>query len=302
MARSCHPSMNAPAAPPIPPVSTESRRVRQLRSQIIKDIPRFPNDRATLQELEQKSLASLLIVYLNWAKRYVPPRRRSVVIEPTLTADSRWKALAPRVRQFLDKVSAGADLTPHLSLRAKRNGYTSTNDATAPSDRWEDKDFLLITMGYHHFHLGPQSEHSHTDRTDDVLFAQVTRDTFYAIGLFNHSVFATASSMTAERERMWTLYDRRSSFGRPPGIYLAAGPVTTSGHSLHDVRMAQDYVHVIREIDPKLDELQARSSIFTDLSHHEVKAMKVRWHFNYQDFGLLDRPSHTFFILRKGSL
>jgi hypothetical protein len=294
--------MNSPAVPSTPPAPKEPQRVRQLRSQVIKEIPRFPNNRATLQELERKSLTSLLIVYLNWARRFVPARRRSVVIEPTLTADARWKALAPRVRELLDKVSAGADLTPHLSLRVKRYGYTPSTQATAPSDRWEDKDFLLITMGYHHFHLEPQSEHAHTGRTDEVLFAQVTRDTFHAIALFDHSVFQGGSSMTAERERAWKLYDRRSAIGRPPGVYLAAGPVTTSGHSLNDVRMAQEYVHVIREIDPKLDELQARASVFTGVPHEAVRAMKVRWHFNCQDLGILDRTSGTFFIFRKGPL
>lgn len=246
------------------------------------------------------SLTSLLIVYLNWARRIIPSRLRSVVIEPSLTSDRRWKTLGPSVQQLLEKVRAGEDLTPHLSLRVKYNGYTPASMATAKGDRWEDKDFLLIAMGYHHFHLGPQSQHGHTERTDDVLFAQVTRDKFHAIALFDHSVFDKGTPMSAERERMWKLYDYRSSVGRPPGVYLGAGPVTTSGHSLNDVRMAQDYVRIIREIDPQLDELQVRSSVFPNLPHKVVKAQKLTWHFNAQDLGLLDRTTQTFFVLKKG--
>ncbi|MNL32852.1 hypothetical protein D3C87_1547300 [compost metagenome] len=172
--------------------------------------------------------------------------------------------------------------------------------AATKNDRWEDKDFLLIVMGYHHFHLGPQSQHDHTERTDDLLFAQVTRDKFHAIALFDHSVFNKGSPMSAERERMWKLYNYRSSLGRPPGIYFGAGPVATSGHSVDDVRMAQDYVRTVKEMDPRLDELQARSAVFPDLPHQVVKAQKLSWHFNGQDLGLIDHTTQTFFLLRKG--
>jgi hypothetical protein len=271
-----------------------------LRADIIETVPRFPNDGATLRDLEQMSLASLLVVYLNWARRIIPSRLRNVVIEPSLTVDRRWKRLRPIVQGFLEKVRVGEDLTPHLSLRVKYNGYTPASMAAAKDDRWEDKDFLLIVMGYHHFHLGQQSQHGHTERTDDLLFAQVTRDWFHAIALFDHSVFDKCVPMTAERERMWRLYDYRSSLGRLPGIHLEAGLVATSGHSLNDVRMAQEYARIIREFDPKLDELQTRSAVFPDLPHQVVKAQKLSWRFNGQDLGLIDRATQTFFILRKG--
>lgn len=142
------------------------------------------------------ALTSLLVVYLNWARRIIPPRLRNVLIESSLTADRRWKMLGPSVQQFLEKVRAGEDLTPHLSLRVKYNGYTPASMAAAKGGRWEDKDFLLIAMGYHHFHLGQQSPHGHTERTDDVLFAQVTRDKFHAIALFDHSVFDKGAPMS----------------------------------------------------------------------------------------------------------
>lgn len=284
----------APAAP------TESKRIRRLRAAIIKAVPRFPNNGKTLREVEQMPLTTLFVVYLNWARRTIPSRLRNVVIEPSLTADRRWKVLGPDVRRFFKNVRDGEDLTPYLSLRVKYNGYTSAHAAAGNNDRWEDKDFLLIVMGYHHFHLGPPSEHGHADRTDDLLFAQVTRDKFYAIALFDHSVFDKGSLMSAERERMWKLYDYRSSFGRPPGVYFGANAVATSGHSLDDVRMAQDYVRIVKEMDPQLDDLRARSALFPDLPHEDVKAQKLSWYLNGQDLGLIDHTTQVFFILRKG--
>jgi hypothetical protein len=220
----------------------ESKRIKQLRLAIAKDIPKFPNDRDTLAILEAKPLGSLLIDYANWACRLIPPRRRKVTIEPTLTADPRWKTLTANTKALLERASCGDNLVPNLSLRAFRNGFTSASSSAAKSeDKWEDKDFLLITMGYHHFHLSQVIEAAgHAKRTDDVLFAQVTRDSFDAIGFFDHSVFEPvdpkSQMMTAERERLWGIYERRSSIGRRPGRIYIANLIATSGHSLHHTR------------------------------------------------------------------
>ncbi len=79
----------------------ESKRVKQFRLAIAKEIPKFPNDRETLAILEAKPLGSLLIDYANWACRFIPPRRRIVTIEPTLTAHPRWKVLAANTKALL---------------------------------------------------------------------------------------------------------------------------------------------------------------------------------------------------------
>jgi hypothetical protein len=45
-------------------------------------------------------------------------------------------------------------------------------------------------MGLHHFHLGlTMGAAGHAARTNQVLFASVTRDEFEFLGLFDHSAF-----------------------------------------------------------------------------------------------------------------
>ena len=46
-------------------------------------------------------------------------------------------------------------------------------------------------------------------RTDEVLFASVTCDTFKILGLFDHSVFdwSVDDAMAPERERLWSFHD-----------------------------------------------------------------------------------------------
>ena len=49
-------------------------------------------------------------------------------------------------------------------------------------------------MGYHHLHFdaAPSSQ----VRSDDVLFAHVTRDTLTVVGIFNHTVFEATQTNT----------------------------------------------------------------------------------------------------------
>lgn len=286
----------------------ESKRVRRFRFALAKLIPKFPNNRETLSALEAKSLPSLLVDYINWACRLIPPRPRKVIIEPSLTADPRWKVLAADTKALLRQARRGDDLNPHLSLRALHNGYTPATSIPAPStDKWADKDFFLITMGYHHFHLSQVIETAgHTKRTDEVLFAQVTKEQLTAIGFFDHSVFEPTSlaspTMTTERSRLWETYDRRSSAGRMPGVVYAMPPITTSGHSLFHTRLASDFAQTIYRIDPQLDDLSSRSAFFNTLPHEAVKAMKLQWHLNHLDLGLLDKAASVFHVLRWGPI
>lgn len=289
-------------------ISPESKRLRRFRLDIAKSIPKFPNDRHTLAILEAKSLGSLLIDYVNWAFRLIPPRPRTVTIEPTLTADHRWKALSPDTNALLERIRRGDDLNPNLSLRAFRKGFTPTSLCTAPSpDKWEDKDFFLNTMGYHHLHLSQVIEATgHAKRTDEVLFAQVTRKGFSAIGFFDHSVFdptdQISQAMSAERDRLWQIYEHRNSAGMAPGQIYISTLIATSGHSLHYTRLASEFRRVIDAIDPKLDDLSSRSEVFDTVPHVTVKAMKLRWHLNYLDLGLIDKTTSTFYVLRYGPL
>jgi len=290
----------------VPSNSGEPKRIRKFRLEIAKQIPEFPNNQDTLALLEEKSLGSLLIDYANWVFRYVPPRPRTVYIEPTITADHRWSLLSVETKAFLEKVRLGADLTPYLSLKVHRQGFTPMAASVGSDvDRWADKDFLLTVMGFHHFHLNPVIEaRGHAKRTDDVLFAQVTRDKFSAIGFFDHSVFKptkeVGGEMQAERKRLWKVFDERVTVGMAPGIVYTSSPIATSGHSLHHIRLAMDYARVVAEIDPKLDDPSFRSELFPSIDPALARALKPSWRMNYLDLGLFDKKSNIFFILRKG--
>ncbi len=121
-------------------------------------------------------------------------------------------------------------------------------------DRWADKDMLLNVMGYHHLHL--DAAPSNQMRSDDVLFAHVTRELFTVVAISDHTVFDTIKpNATAERERLWAIFDERSTRGIALGQIVRATPIALSGHALYFTQLAAKYARLVTALDPKLDEL-----------------------------------------------
>ena len=188
-----------------------SKRFQKFRNRLIREIPRIPNDRASLAALESKGNSELLRIYMCWKLRQVAIRPRRVTGQSALKADCRATSLQPNIEAFIRAVEVGADLNRYLSTKAHRHGYVLASDPEIADCRtWEDKDFLLNVLGRHHFHLGLHRDASGMmARTDEVLFGSASRDTIRILGLFDHSVFdwSVDDAMTPERERLWSFYD-----------------------------------------------------------------------------------------------
>jgi hypothetical protein len=274
-------------------------RVRAFKKSLIKVIPRFPNDKASLKEIERKSIADVMIDYVNWQSRYVPPRPRIVTVEPAASAHPRYQTELTGIEAFLSKVRNGEDVTPYLSLEPHTKGYTPAARAVGatPEDRWSDKDQVLNVMGFHHFHLGAKLEaKGHIERTNDLLFAHFSRDSFTVIAVFDHRVFNTGSS---ERQRLHQVhYDRIARAAA--GNFVIMSAVATSGHPIHVTRYVQACARTMKEFDPQLDDPKRLAEFYRRGNVTMPKKPKLDGVFKYLDFGFGDRAMETFFILHKG--
>ena len=214
--------------------------------------------------------------------------------------------LRANIEAFIQTVEAGADLNPYLSTKAHRHGYVLAADPEVSDSRtWEDKDFLLNVLGCHHFHLGLHKEVSGlVVRTDEVLFASVTRDTFKILGVFDHSVFdwSVDDAMAPERERLWPFHDECRAEEAPPGAVLLDGygglGITTAGTPIVMAMNAMHHMGLIREIDPKLGDSKYVETLFGE--HPVPNELRLEWHYNHLDFGLLNFPSGHFICMRRG--
>lgn len=284
-----------------------SSSIRNLKSKLIKELPFFPNEREIKNELEKLNLNGILIAYLHWKTRVVPTRIRKVLIAPDVTSDKRWKSLKSGINGLLDKVRSGEDLFPHLSLRAHKYGYTPIERIrNGEADSWDDKDQILNTKGFYHFHLDMEIQHTGLAlRTNDVLFAFVSRDTFHAVGIFDHSVFESAretGEMTPERKRMWDLHKKHIEFGMEPGTIYMSNPITSSGHPVNVIRVSDFYAAIIRENDPKLGDREFVNNLYQQGKMSPPKRYNLEWMFDGLDLILFDKKTEVAFILQKGHI
>ena len=283
-----------------------SKRIKVLRRELIGLVPRFPNNKEARDAIEAKALTDLLIVFIAWRLRHVSTRPRQVTGRTNLASDTRTAALQPNIAAFLTLVEDGGDLTPYLSIEPRTKGYTPATEARRPNrGSWADKDFVLNVMGLHHFHLGLTMEAAgHVKRTNELIFASVTRDTLEILGLVDHAAFKHEDDggMTPERQVLWSMYEARESANNLPGQLSIGGygglGIALSGHPIAVVRAAQDHVGVMQEIDPKLDDPAYVRSLYPVGSVPDNP--KLRWHYRHLDLGLYDEAARFFALFRKG--
>ncbi len=283
----------------------ESNRIKRFKNRLIKELPYFPNDREVLNELESQGLNDILIHYLHWKTRIVPPRSRKIQLAPEVTSDKRYRSLKAGIDGLFDKIRNAEDIYPYHSQRAHNKGYTPTQrmrDGEVGS--WEDKDQVLNTKGFHHFHLDMEVQNTGlSKRTNEVLFAHVTRDKFYAIGIFDHSVFEPSDgngNMNAERSRMWELHKKHITFGMEPGEAYISSPIASSGHPIQLVIMSDHYANMIRDYDPKLDDRNFVNDLYGQAKLSPPNKFKFEWHVDALDIGMFDKKTGVFFNVFPG--
>jgi hypothetical protein len=85
-----------------------------------------------------------------------------------------------------------------------------------------------------------------------------------------------------------------------PGSIIMPSMIATSGHSLNTVMAAQEYVRVIKEIEPKLDDIEFVRSLYEGSGIEAVNTKKLVWHFRHLDLGIFDSTSGFFGVFRYG--
>ena len=141
-------------------------------------------------------------------------------------------------------------------------------------------------------------------RTNEVLLAYVTRDTFDIKGLFDHSVFEWSDDdkMTPERQRLWSIFDRYNAEKNQDSAFLMSGyggqGISGAGTPIVITKNAIRHIEIIKDIEPKLDHPEEIKTLIGD------RAVSIRtklmWHYNHLDLGLLNRKSGDFYILKRG--
>jgi len=132
-----------------------------------------------------------------------------------------------------------------------------------------------------------------------MVFAHVTRFAFTVVGIFDHSVFET-SAMTAESQRLWEIFNERTTRGAPPGALVFPPPIAGSGHPVQLRMIAASYARTVFAVDPKLDDKSYVNGLYAQAGVPVSAQPQMRWRMHYMDLCLVDKSETCVFVLRAG--
>ncbi len=274
-------------------------RVSAFREDLIRLLPRAPNNRSSLEMLRAMPTRRLVLAFVTWRMRLIPTKPRTVRFWSGGITPVEAQAARQRLQPFLLKVAAGKDLTLHLSDLVMRKGVVLPG--ASPADRGKDIDMVLTREGLHHFHIGSATPSNAKGRSGSLLFAEVLDREFRVVAIADHRVFQFGSP---ERLRFFEVCRSYMVKDIPPGQAFMANPVMSSGHSMIVTLFADRCESEIERLDPLLDDSEFIDKLYQEQlilreGRHVTRPTKplLKWHFEDLQFGILDSSTMVFFCL-----
>jgi hypothetical protein len=280
-------------------VDNYPQRIQVFRDSLIRELPRSPNTKASRAVLAAQPTHRLILSFITWRMRLIPAKPRRVGLWTGGVTPLELRAAGQKLQQFLRKVEAGEDLTPHLSDLVKTKGVILPG--ASPADRGKDIDGVLTRDGLHHFHIGTTGAGNPKGRSAALVFAEVLEAEFRIVAISGHGAFAHGSS---EQLRFFGICRAYIARDVPPGQSFMANPVMSSGHSMIVTMFAYECADQMETLDPQLDDRAFIDRLYGDqpiLRDGQPVARppnpSLTWHFEDLKFGILDRRTKVFFCI-----
>jgi hypothetical protein len=274
-------------------------RVQAFRDDIIKKLPRAPNDRGSLRSLEAMPTHQLILAFITWRMRLIPAKPRMVRFWSGGITPQQAQIARSKLEPLLRSAAAGKDLTPYLSDRVSRIGIDLSEHS--PRAKRREIDMVLTRQGLHHFHVGAQGKTNPKGRSGTLVFAEVLEQEFRVVALSDHRAFMPGSP---EQLRFFEICHSYMAKDIPPSQGFMMNPVMASGHSMIVTLFADRCDDEIRRLDPLLDDSEFIDKLYSDQPIVRAGQPVLRpaepmlaWHFEDLQFGILDKQSKVFFCL-----
>ncbi|WP_157055221.1 hypothetical protein [Methylocystis sp. SB2] len=286
----------------------ESDRISGLRKDIVSRIPCTLESEKARAELETMPISELILAYINYADRYVAPRRRQVFYARNFWTEKRAQNRISDIMQIEREIRSGVDLEPRLSERIHKEGYATGG---ARSHRWADKDFALNCYGVHHLHFLKGRK-----RTRELLFVEFFRHRAIMIMVGDHNSFNDGTlEMVVARSRADSGFALNGVLPSrtPPtpvenhrlarhGIsttvdvgdrVIPAAMMMTSGHGLRSRFLADEISTTLMQMDQQLGDPAYIKMVFGEHSRLLRATPQFAWFFDYLDLVLVDVASRV---------
>lgn len=275
-----------------------SLSIKRFRQTMIKELPKVPNTPEAIIELERMPTRAIISKYITWKIRTIPIRKRTIAFYPMGIDLNIYLKMHPDIKVFLDKVIKGNDLNPYLSERVRTHGVILSGASSKNAGK--DIDTLVLREGLYHFHFAPKNNKNPKGRSNYLIFADVSKDTFTIVAIAPHSVFDHNSE---EAHRFFDIRRRYLERDIPNGQSYMLNPVMTTGHTLEILSYAMHCENTINALDPMLNETDFISQLYADgvlqyPSLEQPKKPDLIWFFYDLNLGILEKKKGHFFGLK----
>jgi hypothetical protein len=278
---------------------TYSPRILKLRESLIKELPRVPNNRVSLESMRALSTHDLILSFITWRMRRIPQKPRTVRFWSGGVKPVQARLARPRLEPLLRDVRAGRDLEPYLSERVRTAGIDLATDL--PRSQRRDMDMVLTRHGLHHFHVGIRAGNNPKGRSGSLVFAEVLPDEFRIVAISDHRAFEHESE---ERKRFFRICLSYMAKDVPPGEGFMPNPVLSSGHAVLVWVFARRCCDEINRLDPLLDDPTLIDQLYSQQKTVDGEqpiaspgSPDLVWHFDDLTFGLLDKRTKAYFCI-----
>ncbi|WP_234686386.1 hypothetical protein [Comamonas aquatica] len=159
------------------------KSIVSLKERLVSVIPYVPRNAESKSFLLNKDISDLLHIHHFWRQRFIQASPRKFFAPSNVRNDPLYVQLKKRIEPLKRKIEAGEDVSAYLSSRAHERAI-DISDYKKSCSFSASRDQLLVCEGFFHLHLAPRPE-----RTDEILVAQVTPETFEVVGIFTHELF-----------------------------------------------------------------------------------------------------------------
>jgi hypothetical protein len=179
---------------------------------------------------------------------------------------------------------------------AKKMDELQTNNNHPQKNAGKDIDTLVLREGLYHFHFAPKNNKNPKGRSNYLIFADVSKDTFTIVAIVPHSVFDHNSE---DAQRFFDIRRRYLERDIPNGQTYMLNPVMTTGHTLEIFAYAIHCENTINVLDPKLNESDFISQLYADgvlqyPSLEQPKKSDLIWFFYDLKLGILEKKKGHF--------
>jgi len=292
----------------------ESSRLVHFRTNIAARVPcKTPTARA---RIEAMALPELLIYFLNYAGRSIPPRARRVSFANGFWASKIATDKGGDILALARAIEQGNDINTYLS-KDRNHGFVERSKKSGLV--WEpEKDLILNSFGLHHLHLLPKGS------GNELVFVNFSRETAFFVTSGNHKSFMDGSVVDAfarvqaqsgaivkgvspprdnftSHEQMKLARSGVSSLMSVDGQVTIGPSISTSGHAVRHARYASHICRLLERHEPNLDNpiflerllSQAPKDIIASEKHFE-------WWMDFTDLVLIERKSSIGIPLARG--